>query len=116
MLMKIFAAVFAVYECYKMLHAGAYIAVIKKAKTAHTPGETASLLADPFLRKILLIEIAYIIFAIVLLFTAYWYFTVILFSISLFLFALNPEGRLIHLLLITGSAVCAIILLTIIWA
>ncbi len=116
MYIKILAALFAAYECYKMLNPSAYIKLIKQAKAAYQIEETAQFMADPFFRKVLLIELAYILFALFLLFTPYWYFTAILFLLSIVIFTLDTAGRRIRLLLTGGSALCAIILMIIVLA
>ncbi len=116
MLIKILAAFFAAYECYKMLNPSAYIKLIKQAKAAYQVEETAQFMADSFFRRVLIIELAYIVFAIILLFTQYWYFTVVLFLLSIVLFTLDTTGRRIRLLLTGGSALCAVILMIIVLA
>ncbi len=116
MYIKTAAAIFAAYECYKMLNAGAYVKLIQKAKAAHRAEEAEQFTADPFFRRVLVLELAYIVFAIILLFTPFWYYTIVLFAISLLLFTLDPAGRMIRLLLTSGSAVCAVLLMYIILA
>ncbi len=117
MLIKIFAAVFAVYEFYKILNAEAYMKIIRQAKTAFDKDEDASkILADSFFRKVLLLEIAYTAYAVFLLFTAYWYFTLILLALSFILFVIDATGRTSSRILGAGSAVSAAVLVSIMLA
>lgn len=116
MFLKILAAIFAAYECYKMLNSGMYIRLIEQAKAAYQVEHPPEFMATVFFRRVMLIEFAYIIFAIALLFTGYWYFTIILFLVSFLLFIMDTSKKYSNLLLSAGSAVCAAILMTIVLA
>lgn len=114
MIIKILAAVFAAYEFYKMLNADAFNHLIKRTKTADSLEKLPEVLADPFFRKTMLIEFFYIIFALVLLFTEYWYFTVILLGLNLALLGIDTTSRMGRLFIGTSSAICAALLVNII--
>lgn len=113
---RVMAAVFAAYEFYKMLNAGTYIRLIRETKElADQPADMSSFMANPFVQRVMLIEIFYIIFAVALIFTPYWYFTIVLFAVSLGVFSLVVSGRAQGSLIVSiGSAICALLLMRIV--
>jgi hypothetical protein len=110
----VIAAIFAAYECYKLINTESYIKLIESTKEAGKSGETPLIITDPFFQRIMLIELAYIIFALILLFTAYWYFTLVLFTVSIVIIALDVTGKKGSLILGACSFICASLLMTII--
>lgn len=119
MIIKVVAAVFAVYECYKLLNTASFKILIERTKGAgeqEKPPEMMQLMADPFFQRVMLIELAYLIFALILLFTDYWYFTIVLFILSIAVILLDTSGRKGTLVLATGSAISAALLMTIVLA
>jgi len=116
MTIKILAAIFAAYECYKLLNTEPYKKIIERTNEAGELGTTSFITTDPFLRRVMLIELVYIIFAIILLFTVYWYFTLVLFTISILIIAVDTTGRKGSLILGACSAICAVLLMTIVMA
>ncbi len=119
MTIKVIAAIFAVYECYKLLNTASFKILIDRTKGAgelENPPQLIQLMADPFFQKVMVIELAYMIFALVLLFTAYWYFTIVLFTLSIAIIMLDTTGTKGNLILATGSAISLALLMTIVLA
>lgn len=119
MTLKIIAALFAVYECYKLLNTEPFKELIDRTKAAgglEKPPQVMEVMTDPFFQRVMLIELAYIIFALILLFTPYWYFTIVMFTISVAIIMLDTTGRKGNLILIIGSAISAALLMTIVIA
>lgn len=116
MILKVIAAIFAAYEFYKMLNADAFNELIKRTKTADRLEMVPEILSDPFCRRTMIIEFFYVIFALALLFTEYWYFTVILIAVNLALLAVNTTGKFGRFFIGTSSAICAAILINIVLA
>ncbi len=119
MTIKVIAAIFAVYESYKLLNTASFKVLIDQTKEAgklENPPQLMQLMPDPFFRRVMIIELAYMIFALALLFTAYWYFTIVLFTLSIAIILLDTTGRKGTLILATGSAISLTLLMTIILA
>ncbi len=116
MLIKIMAAIFAAYECYKLLHIGAFSELIENLKLVGKTEERSLIEGNSFYKRVLFVEVCYLIFALVLLFTAYWYFTVVLLAISLSLFAIDTRTIAGKVILGMGSAVCVSLLMYIVLA
>lgn len=114
MIINILAAVFAGYECYKMLNGEAFIKLIRKLKAGlEDPGKEPLFERDPFLKRVLIIEVAYIVFALTLIFTQYWYFPIILFSLSFLLVLIETIMGINRWIFAAGSAICALLLVNI---
>jgi len=119
MTIKILAAIFASYECYKLLNIEPFKELIERTKAAgslNTDSDAMEILTDPFFKRVMLIELFYVIFAITLLFTVYWYFTIVLFSFSIAMFLFDTTGKRGNLILGIGSAISAALLMTIVMA
>lgn len=119
MTIKIIAAMFAAYECYKLLNNKSFKELIEHTKRAGRQNEAPQIMeimSSPFFQRVMLIEFAYIIFALVLLFTAYWYFTIVLFGFSIAMVFLDTSGQKGDLIIGIGSAVSAILLMYIVMA
>jgi hypothetical protein len=114
MAIKVLAAIFAVYECYKLLNTEPFIKLIELTKEAVESGAAALVTTDIFFRRIMIIELGYAVFALILLFTVYWYFSLVLFTISIAIIALDTTGKKGRLILGTASAICVILLMTIV--
>lgn len=115
-MIKVLAAVFAAYEVYKMLHAGAFIRLIENTrKLADEHAGLPAFMSDPFVRRILVIELLYIIFVMILIFTPYWYITIAIIAVSVFAFSMVAAERVGSTLILTiGSAICAMLLMIIV--
>lgn len=115
MIIKVLAALFAGYECYKMLNAGAFIELIKRIKSGiEEPEKETSIKDDPFLKRVFVIEVAYAVFAIGLLFTEYRYFTLTLIILSIILILMEVITGISKGVFALSSAICALLLMTII--
>jgi len=117
MTLKVIAAIFAAYECYKMLNTQSFKALIERTKAAGRPEEASQamqVIKNPFFMRVMLIELAYMVFALILIFTAYWYFTIVLFTISFSVIMMDTNGRKGNLILGMGSAISAALLMTIV--
>ncbi len=115
--LKIAAAFFAAYEAYKLLHAGEFSALIGQMKAAGR-GEVSpeTLMQSVFFRRVAFIELAYLLFAVFLLFTAYWYFTLALIGASAVVMMMETGSRAARLAMATASAVLAALLMHIVLA
>ncbi|MDO9535732.1 MAG: hypothetical protein Q7J85_10485 [Bacillota bacterium] len=119
MTIKIIAAIFAAYECYKLLNVEPFKELIERTKAAgnlDTDSQVMAVMTDPFFKRVMLIELSYVIFAVILLFTVYWYFTIVMFSFSIAIILFDTTGRKGSLILGIGSAISAALLMTIVMA
>lgn len=117
MVIKVMAAFFAAYEAYKLLNARAFSALIERMKAAGRLEKAPEIImTDFFFRRVLLIELAYLVFAFILLFTAYWYFSIVLITISIVVFLMDTTVRAGRLALGAGSAILAALLMFIVMA
>lgn len=117
MTIKILAAFFAAYECYKLLNIQPFKELIERTKAASnldTAPQVMQVMTSPFFKRVMLIEIAYMIFALILLFTVYWYFTIVLFTFSIALILVDTSGRKGSIILGAGSIISIILLMTIV--
>lgn len=115
--LKIIAAIFAAYEAYKLLHAGAFSALIEQMKEAGHKGEAPQdILKDLFFRRVVLIELAYLLFAVFLIFTPYWYFTIVLMGSSAAVMLSDTKTTPGRLVMVISSAVLALLLMKIVLA
>ncbi|RQD75498.1 MAG: hypothetical protein D5R97_05780 [Candidatus Syntrophonatronum acetioxidans] len=115
MIIKVLAAVFAGYECYKMLNAGAFIGLIKRIRSGiEEPEKEKPIKDDPFFQRVFIIEGAYIVFSLGLLFTEYRYFTLALIFLSIILLLMEIITGISKGVFALSSAICALLLMTII--
>ena len=84
-----FAIIFIMYEVYKMLNMGQLMPLIEHFEQygkSKNPVEKEFLLrhltASPAIMWVIVLDIVYFIFALVLLFTAYWYIGFIILGLS----------------------------------